>query len=287
MKTWDLITRRRFMEGTVGAVTIAALPAPQTKRPPRSARVVIVRDQQALNEAHDVNAAVLDRMLADTVMKVTGKGTAKDAWLSLVKPTDTVGLVPTPHLNPTHRELVEAVRKALVAAGVPADEDRRGAGGHREAARLHGADRHARAQGALADRPGRGDEALHHVLRAARLVSRPEQREPGRDLAAARREGQDEAGPARRAPPAVRQGAAARPALHVGLQGPHRRPPTRWPSTRSASRSSWRSGRRFAANRGRSRRRRSAWPPRTRGSASAPAGWRRSRSRSSAGPRRC
>lgn len=120
MKTWDLITRRRFMEGTVGAVTIAALPIEQAKRPPRSARVVIVRDQQALNEAHDVNAAVLDRMLADTVMKVTGKGTAKDAWLSLVKPTDTVGLVPTPHLNPTHRELVEAVRKALVAAGVPA-----------------------------------------------------------------------------------------------------------------------------------------------------------------------
>jgi hypothetical protein len=112
------VTRRDFMRSTVGAATLAALPQP--KRAPRAASVVIVRDHQALNEAHDVNAAVLDRMLADTVMKVTGKTTAKDAWLALVKPTDTVGLVPTPHLNPTHRELVEAVRKALVSAGVPA-----------------------------------------------------------------------------------------------------------------------------------------------------------------------
>jgi hypothetical protein len=108
------------MKGTVGAATLAALPVPQARRPPRSARVVIVRDQQALNDAHDVNLPVLDRMLAETVMKVTGKANARDAWLSLVKPTDTVGLVPTPHLNPTHRELVDAVRKALVAAGVPA-----------------------------------------------------------------------------------------------------------------------------------------------------------------------
>jgi hypothetical protein len=113
------VTRRDFMKGTVGAATLAAFPQTPTGRAPRSARVVVVRDAQALNAAHDVNAAVLDRMLADTVMKVTGKGTVKDAWLALVKTTDTVGLVPTPHLNPTHLELVDAVRKALEAAGVP------------------------------------------------------------------------------------------------------------------------------------------------------------------------
>jgi methylmalonyl-CoA mutase cobalamin-binding subunit len=116
----DTVTRRDFMKGTVGAVTVAALPQP--KRAPKSARVVIVRDAQALNDAHAVNLAVLDRMLADTVLKVTGQKTPKDAWLSLVKATDTVGLVPTSHLNPTHPELVEAVRRALVAAGVPAQK---------------------------------------------------------------------------------------------------------------------------------------------------------------------
>jgi hypothetical protein len=151
MSDKHVVTRRDFIRGTVGVVSVAAgthatanatagapgagAPGPtravaeQAKRPPRSARVVIVRDQQALNEAHEVNVAVLDRMLADTVMRVTGQKTAKDAWLSLVKPTDVVGLVPTPHLNPTHRELVDAVRRALVAAGVPADRITEAQGG--------------------------------------------------------------------------------------------------------------------------------------------------------------
>jgi hypothetical protein len=88
------LTRRDFMRGTVGAVAIAALPQP--KRAPKSARVVIVRDAQALNAAHDVNRAVLDRMLADTVMRLTGEKTPKAAWLALFTPADTVGLVPTP-----------------------------------------------------------------------------------------------------------------------------------------------------------------------------------------------
>jgi hypothetical protein len=119
MSDAGIFTRRDFMRGAVGAVTVAALP--QAKRTPKTARVIIVRDQQALNDAHEVNPAVLDRMLSDTVLRVTGQKTPKDAWLSLFKPTDTVGLVPTEHLNPTHRELVAAVRKALVAAGIPAE----------------------------------------------------------------------------------------------------------------------------------------------------------------------
>ena len=103
------------------------------RRPPhaRAARRAssIVRDERVLDESHDVDAAVLDRMLADTVMRVTGQKTANAAWLALVKPTDTVGLVPTPHMNPTHRELVDAVRRALVGAGVPAGQIREAQGG--------------------------------------------------------------------------------------------------------------------------------------------------------------
>jgi hypothetical protein len=127
MSDHHIFTRRDFMEGTVGAVTLAALP--QAKRAPRSAHVVIVRDEQALNAAHDVNTAVLDRMLGDTVMRVTGQKTPRAAWQSLFKPPDTVGLVDTPHLNPTHKELVGAVTRALVDAGVPPAQIRAAQGG--------------------------------------------------------------------------------------------------------------------------------------------------------------
>jgi hypothetical protein len=62
-------------------------------------------------------------------MRLTGEKTPKDAWLALFKPADTVGLVPTPHLNPTHPELVDAVRRALVGAGIPAGQIREAQGG--------------------------------------------------------------------------------------------------------------------------------------------------------------
>jgi hypothetical protein len=133
MSDHPVITRRDFVRSSVGAVVAGSAacshdsdadafqPAPPSgPRPARTARVVIVRDPAALSDAHDVNVSVLDQMLADTVVRVTGQKTPRAAWQSLFKPGDTIGLVPTPHLNPTHGELVEAVRRALVDAGVPA-----------------------------------------------------------------------------------------------------------------------------------------------------------------------
>jgi hypothetical protein len=135
-----MITRRDFMRGSVGAAIVspalgtrhAEAPSEgplQSKRPARSARVVLVRDEKVLNAGHEVDAAVLDRMLADTVMRLTGQKTPRAAWQSLFKPADVVGLVPTPHLNPTHPQLVDAVKKALLDAGVPAGQVREAQGG--------------------------------------------------------------------------------------------------------------------------------------------------------------
>ncbi len=138
MSDRPVLTRRDFVRGTVGAVvtgsTLAAATEacgqakPAAPRSARSAHVVIVRDERVLNATHDVEVSVLERMLADTVMRVTGQPTAKAAWLALVKPTDIVGLVATNHLNPTHLQLVEAVRKALVDAGIPSGQIREAQG---------------------------------------------------------------------------------------------------------------------------------------------------------------
>ncbi len=126
------VTRRDFMRGTVGAaigVSAARSAAGATTRAARSARVVLVRDEKALDARHKVDTAILARMLGDLTMRVTGKATPADAWRSLVKPQDVVGLVSSSHLNPTHPELVDAVRAAVVAAGVPADRVRLAQGG--------------------------------------------------------------------------------------------------------------------------------------------------------------
>jgi len=84
-----------------------------------SSLVTVVRDKDAMDANNTVNTEVLKIMLDETLIKFTGQTIAKDAWLSLVKPDDTIGLVPTPHLNPTHQEVVDAVKRSLIEAGIP------------------------------------------------------------------------------------------------------------------------------------------------------------------------
>lgn len=126
------LTRRDLVRDGAGAALAVSLGglalAEQLPRPPRSATVTIVRDERALGPSHQVDAGVLAAMIADTVVRATGKANARDAWRSLVNPGDVVGLVPTPHLNPTHQEVVDAVRAALVEAGIPSENIRHAQG---------------------------------------------------------------------------------------------------------------------------------------------------------------
>jgi len=131
-----VLTRRDFMRGTVGAMVggsvVGAEPlgaSTRAPRPPRSAEVVVVRDQKALNASHDVDVTVLREMLSETIARLTGKASARAGWQAMIKPADLVGLVPTDHLNPTHDEVVEAVRAQLIDAGIPAGRIKNAQGG--------------------------------------------------------------------------------------------------------------------------------------------------------------
>jgi hypothetical protein len=126
------VTRRDFMQGGVSAALGLSL-ARTVGAAPRSARVVLVRDEQAL-VGQAAKADVVARMLGDIVVRVTGKATPADGWRSLVKPQDVVGLVATDHLNATHQELITAVRQAVQAAGVAGDRIRMAQGGPEQAA---------------------------------------------------------------------------------------------------------------------------------------------------------
>ena len=117
------LTRRDFLRGTLGTTLGASVIGPGFIKAGAmalgSSLVTIVRDQNAMDASNNVNVSALKTMLDQTLIKHTGKMTPKDAWLSLVTPDDTIGLVPTPHLNPTHPEVVDAVKSSLIAAGIP------------------------------------------------------------------------------------------------------------------------------------------------------------------------
>jgi hypothetical protein len=82
-----------------------------------------------MDSSKNVDTAILNQMLEETLIKFTGEKDTKDAWLSLFKPDDVIGLVPTPHLNPTHDEVVDVVKSSLVSAGIPKDRIKHAQGG--------------------------------------------------------------------------------------------------------------------------------------------------------------
>ncbi len=125
------VTRRDFIRGTLGTTLgtslmgskfLAAGGMAAGGMAVDSSLVTIVRDKDAMDADNAVNTEVLKVMLDETLTKFTGKPAAKDAWFSLVKPDDTIGLVPTPHLNPTHQEVVDAVKGSLIEAGIPEEK---------------------------------------------------------------------------------------------------------------------------------------------------------------------
>ena len=112
------LTRRDFLRGTVGATIAASVMgvpwADGSEETGRSSFVTVVRDRNVMSADFKVDSEILKTMLDRTVLQLTGKGKVKEAWAELVKPDDIVGLVPTPHLNPTHPELVDAVKASLM-----------------------------------------------------------------------------------------------------------------------------------------------------------------------------
>ncbi len=117
-----VITRRDFIRGTVSTAigaSILGLNIPEGKAQTRgSSLVTIVRDKNAMDPSKRVDSSVINKMLDQILIKFTGEKNTKDAWLSLVKPSDVIGLVPTDHLNPTHDELIDAVKASLMDAGI-------------------------------------------------------------------------------------------------------------------------------------------------------------------------
>ncbi len=118
-----LITRREFTRtGLAAAAGVSLTGAAVLRAQPRSSRVIIVREESVLDAAHRVDKAILQKMLDQTVMAMTGGKTAREGWKAIATMKDKVGLAPTPHLNPTHPELVELVTTSLQThVGLPAE----------------------------------------------------------------------------------------------------------------------------------------------------------------------
>lgn len=107
----------------IAALLPAFAAAPPLTAPPQlpQARVVVVHDAQAM-EAFTPRPDVVRAMVERGILAQTGKPTVAEAWRSVVKTNDVVGLKVfsgAGHTSGTRPSVVAAVVEGLLAAGLP------------------------------------------------------------------------------------------------------------------------------------------------------------------------
>jgi uncharacterized protein (DUF362 family) len=120
----DKLSRRKFLGKSVAwgaaALGFSSARALVSAAPAGSSKVVLVRNPQAL-EGGKVNPEVVEEMLHRGLLALTGARSIREAWASLFKPTDVVGIkvnsLFAPHAS-TKPEVTMAVVKGLQLAGV-------------------------------------------------------------------------------------------------------------------------------------------------------------------------
>jgi uncharacterized protein (DUF362 family) len=99
----------------------AELPPPRPAPTPSRSLVCFTIDQQAVGPGMTPRQAIVSRMVEGLVCGVTGKATPSEAWRSLVKPGEKVGIKVSTQPGPvggTHPEVALAVVQGLIAAGM-------------------------------------------------------------------------------------------------------------------------------------------------------------------------
>ncbi|MDZ7374503.1 MAG: DUF362 domain-containing protein [candidate division KSB1 bacterium] len=127
MSTRRSVDRREFLKQTsllvVGSSLALAGRSETHEAKVKRARVVLVRDREAVDADGKPRGEVIQHMLDDAVMALTGKGSATEAWAVLVSPKDTVGIKTNVWAPlPTPAEVEQALVRRIREAGVPQDK---------------------------------------------------------------------------------------------------------------------------------------------------------------------
>ncbi|MCP4723942.1 MAG: DUF362 domain-containing protein [bacterium] len=122
-----IITRRDFMKGSTCAVLGAAigLPVKQTQK----SRVVLIRNKDVLDESSNINQEIVGQMIDEAAAALFNKDSGLEAFKSIIKPGETVGIKSNVWTYlPTPTELEKVLKKRVTDCGV--DESKIGIDDH-------------------------------------------------------------------------------------------------------------------------------------------------------------
>jgi len=109
----------------LAAGTCVSAAGPDTPAAPTTAKVFYAVDTAAVSATRSVNASVVQRMVDDVVVAVTGKPDVRQAWASLVKKEDRVGIKVAASggaVSGTNPQVVDAIVSGLLSAGIPSSQ---------------------------------------------------------------------------------------------------------------------------------------------------------------------
>ena len=118
------ITRRKMLQNSaalaLGSTVILNSPfSILSNKQNAKTRVVLIRDEKLFDTSGTINEQVLSKMLDDAVMKLTDNTTAANAWSSIIKPADVVGVKTNTWPSfPTPPVLEKIIKTRVLAAGV-------------------------------------------------------------------------------------------------------------------------------------------------------------------------
>jgi hypothetical protein len=115
------ITRRDFLRVAAGTTIAATLGSgiPGEGRTEPLARVVLIRNAEALGDEDKIKGEIVQMMLDEAVKTLLGTKEPLEAWKKLVKSSDVVGIKSNAwNRLPTPKELEAAIKRRLLDAGV-------------------------------------------------------------------------------------------------------------------------------------------------------------------------
>jgi hypothetical protein len=115
------ITRREFATSlaTVGGSLLLGAPGRLLAAPASKSKVILVRNADVLDADGKPKEPVLEQMMGQALTALTGKRAAREAWQSLLRPSDVVGIKTNAwKYLPTTPQLEQVLKRGVMSAGV-------------------------------------------------------------------------------------------------------------------------------------------------------------------------
>lgn len=116
-----IITRRDFLKAGAG-IAIGGFTFREDKAQRHAGKIVLIRDKNVFSKKDDFNPKIVQKMIDEALMVLTGENDPIKAWKAILKPNDILGIKSNVWAYlPTPKEVEEAIINRAKEVGISPD----------------------------------------------------------------------------------------------------------------------------------------------------------------------